>query len=53
MGKTFRYDGEEKALSSPILHRAILEPRKQKTRRRKFPKGGKTWLEFQERKHQI
>jgi len=40
MGKTIRL-GEGKALSSPSLHRAILEPRKKKSRKLTLPKGGK------------
>ena len=44
MGKTIYY-GEEKALSSPTSHKAILEPRNKKSKRRKPRLGGKIWLE--------
>jgi hypothetical protein len=41
-----RKRGESKALDSPPLNRAILEPKKKKSRRRKPLKGGKLWLEL-------
>ena len=45
MLKLKRKKGESKALDSPSLHRAILEPKKKKSKGRKPLRGGKLCLE--------